>query len=153
MNPQGHSEGILPERSNLHTKSKIHTGWLKNPQVIQQETYSKKAVCILLARSILDDKWIHRVIQKETYSKEKLRHGILKACEKTNISEQEVDEMIDAIEAIIRTKDEITSKFIGSYVLNKLKKKDEVAYLRFASVHKSINNIESFEKELQALKK
>ncbi len=89
--------------------------------------------------------------QKEIFSKEKLRSGIEKALEKRPISEVRIEEFISRIEKEIYSKGitKIKSTEVGDIVLSKLKELDDVAYLRFASVYKSFETIDSFKKELE----
>jgi transcriptional repressor NrdR len=91
--------------------------------------------------------------RKEEYKREKIEAGIKKALEKRPVEEKKIEEMIDEIEYKLHQKGncEISSKEIGSLVLEKLKAIDEVAYLRFASVYKSFGSAESFKKEAEKL--
>jgi transcriptional repressor NrdR len=97
---------------------------------------------------------IKRDGRKEPYIREKIKKGILRACEKRQISEEQIDKIVDDIERRIRRykSTEIKSKVIGEMVIKKLKKIDKIAYLRFASVYKSFKDTKDFEKELKALK-
>lgn len=87
------------------------------------------------------------------YSREKIRNGLLKACEKRPISAEQIDQAVDHIEAKLRKEEEteIPSKLIGELVMERLKKIDKVAYIRFASVYRSFEDVESFKREIQAL--
>lgn len=91
---------------------------------------------------------------KEAYSRNKIEEGIKRATNK-RIDGENLKNLIDEIEAEINCegKTEITSKKIGNAILNKLKKRDEVAYLRFASVFKSFGSGERFVKELHKIEK
>jgi len=93
--------------------------------------------------------------RKETYSREKLARGVKKALEKRPISGPETEAIIEKIEKSIYStgETEVESKKIGDLVLEKLKEADSVAYLRFASVYKSFENIETFKKEAEKLEK
>ena len=92
---------------------------------------------------------------REKFDREKVKRGIMKACEKRPISIEEVERVVEEIENEIRRKDsvEVTSREIGRLVMKKLRKLDHVAYIRFASVYKEFKDIESFEKELKRLKR
>lgn len=87
------------------------------------------------------------------YNREKIRNGLLKACEKRPITAEQIGQAVDQIEAKLRKHDEteLPSKLIGELVMEKLKKLDKVAYIRFASVYRSFEDVESFQKEIQAL--
>lgn len=89
----------------------------------------------------------------ESYDRQKIEGGILKALEKRPVSEEEVANLIDDIEHEITLINQkvIPSTQIGEIVTKKLKKVDEVAYLRFISVYKSFSSASSFEKEAKKL--
>jgi transcriptional repressor NrdR len=93
--------------------------------------------------------------RRERFSREKIKIGILKACEKRNISESEIDKLVDKIECKLKNMDktEIETKVIGELVMNELKKLDKVAYIRFASVYREFADIDSFMEELKKLTK
>ena len=91
---------------------------------------------------------------KEAFDKEKLKTGILKACEKRPVSEEDIEEAADEIEARLRKLGtEIESRKIGELVMRKLLRLDKVAYVRFASVYRSFEDVKAFEKEVKLLKK
>lgn len=89
---------------------------------------------------------------KEEYKKEKLQEGIRRATNK-RLSEQQLEDLVMSIESQIHAigNCEVTTKEIGEIVLNNLKKRDEVSYLRFASVFKSFGSGKRFLKELNKL--
>ena len=93
--------------------------------------------------------------KREVFDRLKLRGGIIKSVEKRPVSAQDVEKIIDEIEAELRKsgKQELPSKQIGDLVIKKLKKLDEVAYIRFASVYRQFTDISDFEKELSKLTK
>jgi len=93
--------------------------------------------------------------RRERFSREKLRNGIVKACEKTDVSFEKIERIIDEILNEIREKDktEIESEQIGNMVAERLKKLNKVAYIRFASVFRRFLDIEDFEAELKKLGK
>ncbi len=89
----------------------------------------------------------------EKFDRNKIKKGIMKALEKRPIDSEKIEEIIVTIEEKIRRigKEEIESKLIGEYVMNKLKEVDHVAYIRFASVYRSFADLSSFEKEVKNL--
>lgn len=90
----------------------------------------------------------------EPYNREKLAKGIEKAFEKLPYSKDQITALVDKVEREIRDAgDEITSNAIGEIVMRNLKDVDKVAYIRFASVYRSFNDLDSFEKELKLLKR
>lgn len=93
--------------------------------------------------------------RREQFNREKLRLGVIKAGDKTNISLEDINSIVDEIEREFRSGDglEIESKRIGQLVAAKLKKINKVAYIRFASVFKQFVDVEDFEKELKRLVK
>jgi len=92
---------------------------------------------------------------RETFNREKLMTGLLRACEKRPVSFDTLDNMIDEIEVIIQNSldREVSSEKIGELVMDKLKKIDEVAYVRFASVYRQFKDINTFMSELNKLLK
>lgn len=98
---------------------------------------------------------IKRDGRREEFDRNKIRIGIMKACEKRPISQEKIEKIVDEIENDLRSMDttEIKSKIIGDMVIENLKSLDEVAYIRFASVYKKFKDIESFERELKELKR
>lgn len=90
---------------------------------------------------------------RQTFNREKVLKGIITACEKRPISLSHMEKIADDIESeLYQTQErEISSTQIGEKVMEKLKVLDEVAYVRFASVYKSFDNIDTFMQELQEL--
>jgi transcriptional repressor NrdR len=99
-----------------------------------------------------------RVVKKngsrEIFDRTKVKKGIIRACEKRPISDQQIEQAVQDIENRLRSADtdEIPSKMIGDLVMRQLKKLDKVAYIRFASVYREFEDLESFEKEVKTLK-
>lgn len=91
--------------------------------------------------------------RRERFDREKLLRGIFKACEKTTVTSNQIEELVSQVEADLKQEEstEIESKKIGSLVAAKLKKLDKVAYIRFASVFRRFVDVEDFEKELKKL--
>ena len=88
---------------------------------------------------------------KEVFDKNKLLSGLLKACQKRPVNAEEIANEIEfELQNSLRT--ELTTGEIGEIVMNKLKEKDEVAYVRFASVYREFKDIETFMAELYRLK-
>jgi len=88
--------------------------------------------------------------KRELYDRTKLERGLRRACEKRPIFEERILKLISRIEQKIRSsrKHEIASHLIGELVMKELKKLDDVAYIRFASVYKSFRDVDEFAKEL-----
>jgi len=91
--------------------------------------------------------------RRELFSREKVRSGMQKACEKRNISMVAIEEFIDELERDLREigEKEILSHVIGEKVMEKLHKLDAVAYVRFASVYREFKDVNDFVSELKSL--
>ncbi len=91
--------------------------------------------------------------QRESFDRSKLLRGIVRACEKTNIPAQRLERIVEEIEVQLQqvSKREITSEAIGQLVLQYLRKENEVAYIRFASVYGRFQGITDFVKTLNQL--
>ena len=90
----------------------------------------------------------------ETYDRNKLMRGVTVACAKRPITPDQINGLIDGIETELRNmpRNEITSKDLGTKVLDRLASLDDVAYVRFASVYKDFKNIEEFATALEELR-
>ena len=84
---------------------------------------------------------------------QKIKNGIIKSCEKRPVSMTEIDDIVAAVIKQIDNslEQEVSSKHIGELVMEELKKHDEVAYVRYASVYRSFKDISSFMDELQKM--
>ena len=90
---------------------------------------------------------------REYFDREKILKGILRSCEKREISLSQMENVVDSIEKDILNsmKREITSLEIGELVMKYLKNLDEVSYVRFASVYREFKDLESFMNELNQI--
>lgn len=98
---------------------------------------------------------IKRDQSRQPYDRNKVLGGLMRACEKRPVSLAQMDKVADDIESdlyqlMVR---EVESNTIGEKIMEKLRSLDEVAYVRFASVYKRFNDVETFMDELKALKK
>jgi len=93
--------------------------------------------------------------RREPFNREKIISGIRNACQKLRVSEAKIQEFVDSLESYFQDlgKKEIDSSEIGERVINKLKKWDEVAYVRFASVYRQFKDINEFMSELEEILK
>ncbi len=90
--------------------------------------------------------------RREHFLDEKLRLGLIKACQKRPVSMDEIDKIVEEIKEKAKKKGkEVNSDWIGKMVMNKLKKLDKVAYIRFASVYKDFKDVLDFKKEVREL--
>ena len=90
---------------------------------------------------------------RESYNAEKVRRGIVKACEKRAVSADAIDSIVSDISRRVYNsmESEVSSKEIGEMVMDALKETDEVAYVRYASVYRSFKDISSFMSELKKM--
>ncbi len=89
----------------------------------------------------------------EAFSREKLREGVMRACEKRPISVDRIEKLLGDVEYELQGYVmQVPSRIIGAKVLEKLKALDPVAYIRFASVYKQFQNVDEFLNELSNLK-
>ncbi|MDF1542449.1 MAG: transcriptional regulator NrdR [Anaerosomatales bacterium] len=91
----------------------------------------------------------------EPFERGKLLRGLIVATAKRDVSTEQLEGLIDDIESALHNEFqyEIDSKVLGDMVLERLKALDKVAYVRFASVYKSFEDVEEFTSELRGLKK
>jgi transcriptional repressor NrdR len=96
---------------------------------------------------------IKRDKTRERFDREKLRSGIIKSCEKTTVTAEKIDKIINEVEGELKEKDttEIESKTIGNLAAKRLKKIDKVAYIRFSSVFRRFVDLDDFEEELKKI--
>jgi len=99
-----------------------------------------------------------RVIKKdgtrESFDADKIKKGIIKACEKRPVSMEKIEQTVQDIENNLANmnKKEVKSQTIGELIMKSLKKLDEVAYIRFASVYREFKDLNDFKKQIKELK-
>ncbi len=93
--------------------------------------------------------------RREPYSREKLETGLRRSFQKLPITQDEFKRLVNRIERDIQItgRQEITSHAIGEIVMRHLKRANQVAYIRFASVYRSFKDAETFQRELKGLLK
>ncbi len=91
--------------------------------------------------------------KREVYNRQKLINGILRACEKTPVSYSQIESLVSEVETGLysRMDKEIPSTEIGELVMEKLKKLNDIAYVRFASVYREFKDVNTFLDELNRL--
>jgi transcriptional repressor NrdR len=96
---------------------------------------------------------IKRSGSREPYTREKLRAGVSRACSKTTITAEQIDDLVDSVENELAAdgKREVVAADLGEIALAKLRNLDQVAYVRFASVYRQFRSIEDFVAELHTL--
>ncbi len=90
---------------------------------------------------------------REIFDKNKILAGLMRACDKRPVPLSTLEEMVSDIEKELRNsaEKEISAKQIGDMVMERLRQVDDVAYVRFASVYRKFEDIESFMKELRSM--
>ncbi|MDP2744751.1 MAG: transcriptional regulator NrdR [Dehalococcoidia bacterium] len=98
---------------------------------------------------------IKKDMRREEFNRTKLLTGIRKACEKRPLHAGAVDKLVDDIEAELHHlgKTEVTSSVIGDMVMEKLRKLDHIAYIRFASVYRDFSDLNMLKTEVDSLSK
>lgn len=91
---------------------------------------------------------------REAFDRNKLLNGLLRACEKRPVPLETLERIVDEIETLLQNSldREVPSTLIGTYAMDKLKKVDEVAYVRFSSVYREFKDINTFMDELNKIK-
>ncbi len=102
---------------------------------------------------ILELTVVKRDGSRQPYSRDKMEGGLRRALEKRPITGDDFRHLVNLIERDIQKlkKDEVTSKEIGEIVMHRLQQFDKVAYIRFASVYRSFEDVKTFERELKRL--
>lgn len=92
--------------------------------------------------------------QREEYDREKLRRGVATACHRLPIPADAVDNLIDDVESELfrQGASEISSRAIGDLVMNRLRKLDHIAYLRFASVYLSFTSLRELQEAIERVR-
>lgn len=94
--------------------------------------------------------------RSELFDGSKILKGLAKACEKRPISLEQQEKLVDEIERDLKNQNQeqhVTSAQIGQTVMDKLIQLDQVAYVRFASVYKEFDDVETFIREIERLKR
>ena len=114
--------------------------------------------CEIIIINIINSKIITRVIKqknntREPFNEQKLREGLYRALEKRPVGEEEIETLIEDIKKDIRSSGEreIPSRLVGEAVMQNLRKIDEVAFIRFASVYRRFEDITEFSEEVEKL--
>ena len=103
------------------------------------------------------EKTLPRVIKKDgkiqSFDRNKIMEGIIKSCEKRPVKTEKINKIVQEIEdnIIKKGKKDIKSSTIGTIIMNKLKKIDKISYIRFASVYKDFQDVDSFKEEIKKI--
>jgi transcriptional repressor NrdR len=90
---------------------------------------------------------------REPFSREKIKAGLLKACWKRPVSDEQIEAIVSAVEddAYANCENEVESQYLGNSVMQRLRKVDQVAFVRFASVYREFKDVRDFVQELQPI--
>lgn len=96
---------------------------------------------------------VKKDMRREPFNPEKIKKGLLLACQKRPVSMKDIDSIVEKVEKMVHSSgdDEFSSRRIGEAVMEELKTLDEVAYVRFASVYRQFTDVSSFMDELNRL--
>jgi|TARA_B110000495_G_scaffold118505_1_gene102846 transcriptional repressor NrdR len=103
--------------------------------------------------------WLPRLVKRDgsrvPFDEEKLRNGMLRALEKRPVSVEEIEASVSHIKHKLRAKGEreLKALVVGEMVMDELKKLDDVAYIRFASVYRHFEDLNQFREEIERLTK
>ncbi len=90
--------------------------------------------------------------RRESFSRDKIKSGIIRACEKRPVSIDKIEKIVEEIEEKLRKRGKETkTEVIGKMVMNALKKLDDVAYIRFASVYMNFKDIKDFKQAVKEI--
>jgi transcriptional repressor NrdR len=92
--------------------------------------------------------------RREPFDRAKVRAGVVRACGKRPVSMDAVDALVDDVERDVRQQgaEEVASAKIGDLVMDRLRRLDDVAYVRFASEHRRFQDVDSIAEEIETLK-
>ncbi len=93
--------------------------------------------------------------RREPWDEEKLRRGLLRALEKRPVGSDKVEELINAVSRQMQLsgEPEVRSALIGQAMMDRLQRADEIAYVRYASVYRSFEDVSAFSKEVDRLRR
>ncbi len=93
--------------------------------------------------------------RREPYDRQKVMAGLVRACEKRPVALRQLEEAVDAVDAMVNRSDEreIQSDAIGALLMRRLRELDQVAYVRFASVYRRFEDVEEFTALLERLRR
>ncbi len=135
----------------------IESRIMENKQVIRRRRYCKKCNKRFTTHErveLIPLGVIKKDGRKEPFDRDKIKRGILRACEKRPVSITQIEQIVDEIEEKLkqRTDNEVKTRVIGQMIMSRLKKLDEVAYVRFASVYRHFEDVGSFIREIDKIK-
>jgi len=136
-----------------HDETKVIDSRLADPFVIRRRRECLRCGRRYTTHEIVEQGML-KVIKKDgtrvPFDREKIRVGLEKACWKRPVSDEQIDAIINAVEADIydNYEREVPSRYIGEKVFNMLRDIDQVAFVRFASVYREFKDVNDFVEEL-----
>ena len=125
----------------------------------ERNTIKRRRVCSQCGNNFITYEYVERptifVVKKdgrrEEFNPDKIMHGLVKACEKRPVSIERLESITQEIKERIESsmEREVASSQIGEYVMDYLKRTDDIAYVRFASVYRQFKDINGFLEEIQ----
>jgi transcriptional repressor NrdR len=140
----GHEENkVLETRETTETETRRRRECLKCQK--RFTTYERVELKPILV--------VKKDSKREEFDRDKIIKGLLRSCEKRPVSIQDIEQLVDEVEYKIRASgaQEVKSTRIGQLTMNRIKKLDKIAYIRFASVYRDFDDIESFQDEIGKL--
>ena len=142
---------------NFKETGVIESRSIENGLVIRRRRYCKKCRKRFTTHErieLIPLVVIKKDASREMFSREKIVRGMIRACEKRPISLEKINQISEEIEEKLKqsSSNEVKAQIIGRMVMNRLKKIDEVAYVRFASVYRHFEDVGSFLKEINKIK-
>lgn len=142
---------------NCHNDSKVlDTRWAENGTAIRRRRECTVCGKRFVTYERIEDKplvVVKKSGRKELFDGSKVLKGLAKACEKRPISIEELQQMVQDIERELSSSyTEVPTSEIGEYVMERLMQMDEVAYVRFASVYKEFDDVQTFIREIEVMK-
>ena len=144
---------LLPRRQRPRDRFPHWAGWFCHPPAARE--------CVHCNRRFTTyervEEPVLNVVKKdgvrEPFDREKIKVGLLKACWKRPISEEQIEAVVSAVEneAYANFETEVDSHYLGNLLMEKLRDLDQVAYVRFASVYRQFKDVRDFVQELQPI--
>ena len=140
-----------------HTESKV----IDSRSTEEGRSIKRRRECLACQRRFTTDEAIEDVplivIKKdesrESFDRNKVMNGIIRACEKRPVSIDTITKIVNDLEADLQNSlnTEVSSSYIGGYIMDRLKDIDAVSYVRFASVYREFKDVETFMHELESI--
>ena len=140
-----------------HEETKV----IDSREVVDSNSIKRRRECVRCEKRFstkenvqsLDIEVIKKDGKREEFSREKIKRGMIIACQKRPVSDEQLEQALNRIEFTIKNahSTEVPSSLIGQEVMKELKKLDKVAFIRFASVYKEFKDLEEFNEQLQKL--